>query len=72
MPAINSTGIVPPCSTSPPHSAPSRRFPRSACARKDRAADLAVESPYPNPTPLTRAGLRALLGDAFHGRQPMA
>ena len=36
----------------------------------DRAADLAVESPYPNPTPLTRAGIRALLDDAFYGRKP--
>ena len=36
----------------------------------DRAADLAVESPYPNPTPLTRAGLRAFLNAAFHGRRP--
>jgi alcohol dehydrogenase class IV len=37
----------------------------------DRAADLALESPYPNPTPITRAGLRALLDDAFHGRRPV-
>jgi maleylacetate reductase len=36
----------------------------------DRAADLAVESPYPNPTPLTRAGIRAMLDAAFHGRRP--
>ena len=36
----------------------------------DRAADLAVESPYPNPTPLTRERIRALLDDAFHGRRP--
>ena len=36
----------------------------------DRAADLAAEDPYPNPTPITRAGLRALLDDAFHGRRP--
>jgi maleylacetate reductase len=36
----------------------------------DRAADLAVESPYPNPTPLTRPGLRALLDDAVYGRRP--
>jgi hypothetical protein len=34
----------------------------------DRAADFAVQSPYPNPAPLTRAGIRALLDDAFHGR----
>jgi alcohol dehydrogenase class IV len=37
----------------------------------ERAADLAVESPYPNPTPITRAGIRALLDDAFHGRRPV-
>jgi maleylacetate reductase len=36
----------------------------------DRAADLAVESPYPNPTSITRAGIRALLDDAFYGRRP--
>jgi maleylacetate reductase len=36
----------------------------------DRAADLAAENPYPNPTPITHAGLRALLDDAFHGRRP--
>jgi maleylacetate reductase len=38
----------------------------------DRAADLAVQSPYPNPTPITRVGLRALLDDAIHGRRPAA
>jgi maleylacetate reductase len=37
----------------------------------DRAADLAAKEPYPNPTPITRAGLRALLDAAFHGRRPM-
>ena len=37
----------------------------------DRAADLAIESPYPNPTPITRDGIRALLDDAFHGRRPV-
>jgi alcohol dehydrogenase class IV len=36
----------------------------------DRAADLATQDPYPNPSPLTRAGLRALLDAAFHGRRP--
>jgi alcohol dehydrogenase class IV len=36
----------------------------------ERAADLAVESPYPNPAPVTRAGVRALLQDAWHGRRP--
>lgn len=38
----------------------------------DRAADLAVEVPYPNPVPLTRSGIRRLLGDAFAGRRPAA
>jgi maleylacetate reductase len=36
----------------------------------ERAADLAVESPYRNPTPLTRERIRALLDAAFHGRRP--
>jgi maleylacetate reductase len=36
----------------------------------DRAAVLAVASPYPNPRPLEREGIRALLDDAFHGRRP--
>jgi alcohol dehydrogenase class IV len=36
----------------------------------DRAADLAVESPYWNPQPLTRDGVRRLLEDAFEGRRP--
>jgi alcohol dehydrogenase class IV len=36
----------------------------------DRAADLAVQSPYPNPTPITRDGIRGLLDAAFHGRRP--
>jgi maleylacetate reductase len=36
----------------------------------DRAADLAVESPYYNPRPVTRPGIRALLEDAFRGRPP--
>jgi maleylacetate reductase len=34
----------------------------------ERAADLAVQDPYPNPTPVTRAGIRSLLEAAFHGR----
>jgi maleylacetate reductase len=33
----------------------------------DRAADLAAENPYPNPTPITRERIRALLDDAFYG-----
>jgi maleylacetate reductase len=36
----------------------------------DRGANLAVQNPNPNPIPLTRAGVRALLDDAFHGRRP--
>jgi alcohol dehydrogenase class IV len=36
----------------------------------DRAADLAVSSPYPNPRPLERAALRALLQRAFDGERP--
>jgi alcohol dehydrogenase class IV len=36
----------------------------------DRAADLAVESSYYNPRPITREGIRALLEDAFRGRPP--
>ncbi len=36
----------------------------------DRAADLAVTTPYPNPRPLERAALRALLQRAFDGEPP--
>ena len=36
----------------------------------DRAADLAMASPYWNPRPIERAGIRALLDDAFDGRRP--
>jgi alcohol dehydrogenase class IV len=36
----------------------------------DRATDLAVASPYPNPRPLERAALRRLLQNAFEGRRP--
>jgi maleylacetate reductase len=36
----------------------------------DRAADLATQSPYPNPTPITRERIRALLDHAFHGQNP--
>ncbi len=36
----------------------------------DRAADLAVQTPYPNPRPLERAALRALLQRAFDGAPP--
>ena len=34
------------------------------------AVAMAVASPYPNPAPLTREGLHALLEAAFHGREP--
>ena len=34
----------------------------------DRAADIATESPYYNPRPVDRESVRALLDDAFHGR----
>jgi maleylacetate reductase len=36
----------------------------------DRASDLAASNPYPNPEPVTRAGIRALLERAFHGVLP--
>jgi maleylacetate reductase len=36
----------------------------------DRAADLAVRNAYPNPRPLDRAALRALLQRAFDGEPP--
>ncbi len=36
----------------------------------DRAAALATANPYWNPRPIDRAGIRALLDDAFHGRPP--
>jgi len=36
----------------------------------DRACDIALQNQYPNPRPLERAGLRALLQDAFEGRRP--
>jgi alcohol dehydrogenase class IV len=38
----------------------------------DRAADLAVTTPYPNPRPLERAALRALLQRAFDGERPQS
>jgi alcohol dehydrogenase class IV len=38
----------------------------------DRAAEIAVASPYANPRPLTRDGVRALLEGAFRGRRPEA
>jgi maleylacetate reductase len=36
----------------------------------DRAADIAVANPYPNPRPLERDAIRTLLDDAYHGRRP--
>jgi alcohol dehydrogenase class IV len=36
----------------------------------DAAADLAARDPYPNPRPLERAAIRALLQAAFDGRRP--
>lgn len=36
----------------------------------DRAADLAAADPYWNPRPIERAGIRALLADAWEGRRP--
>ena len=38
----------------------------------DRAAELAVSTPYPNPRPLDRAALRALLQRAYDGAPPHA
>jgi alcohol dehydrogenase class IV len=38
----------------------------------DRAADLAASTPYPNPRPLERGALRALLQRAFDGAPPAA
>jgi maleylacetate reductase len=35
-----------------------------------KAADLAVERPYPNPQPVTRDGVLALLRKAFDGFPP--
>jgi maleylacetate reductase len=36
----------------------------------DRAADLAVQTPYPNPRPLERVAIRELLQHAFDGARP--
>jgi alcohol dehydrogenase class IV len=38
----------------------------------DAAAELATRDPYTNPSPVTRAGIRMLLEDAFAGRRPHA
>ena len=37
----------------------------------DRAADLAITKPYPNPQPVTRADVRALLQAAWAGDPPL-
>lgn len=37
----------------------------------DRAADIAARNPYANPRPITRAGIRQLLQDAFDGQCPI-
>ncbi len=36
----------------------------------DRAAELAVRAPYPNPRPIDRVAIRALLQDAYAGHRP--
>ena len=36
----------------------------------DKAADIAVQSPYWNPRPIERDALRRLLEDAYYGRRP--
>jgi maleylacetate reductase len=36
----------------------------------DKAADIAAANPYPNPTPIARDAIRALLDNAYHGRRP--
>ena len=36
----------------------------------DKAADIAVSNPYPNPRALERAAIRQLLDDAYLGRRP--
>jgi hypothetical protein len=36
----------------------------------DRAAELAVRSPYDNPRPIERRAIRELLGRAFDGLDP--
>jgi alcohol dehydrogenase class IV len=36
----------------------------------ERAVDITLEQPFPNPAPVTRAGLLRLLTNACHGRPP--
>ena len=37
----------------------------------DKACDIALQNQYPNPRPLERDAIRALLDDAFEGRRPV-
>lgn len=37
----------------------------------DYVSDLAAISPYPNPEPVTKVGIRSLLERAFHGHAPL-
>jgi maleylacetate reductase len=39
-------------------------------AELERAAELATQAPYPNPAPITKAAVRALLEAAYTGRKP--
>ena len=39
-------------------------------AELDRACDIALRNQYPNPRPLDRTAIRALLQDAWEGRRP--
>jgi alcohol dehydrogenase class IV len=36
----------------------------------ERAAELATQTPYPNPRPVERAAIRELLQNAYAGRRP--
>lgn len=38
----------------------------------ERAADVAMQNPYPNPAPLEREKLLSLLRDAYEGKRPAA
>ena len=41
-----------------------------AAADLDRAADIAMQSPYWNPRPFDRSAIRSMLEDAWQGRRP--
>ncbi len=43
-----------------------------AAADLDRAAELAIATPYPNPRPFDQGAIRRLLQDAYEGRRPDA